>query len=56
LAQNELSFTGAYLVPVLRDQRAVGHHRPNEQENLLVLHDLAETGRVASRSLISGRR
>jgi excinuclease ABC subunit A len=54
VAQNELSFTGAYLVPVLRDQRAVGHHRPDareldriEQENLLVLHDLAETGRVA---------
>jgi excinuclease ABC subunit A len=54
VAQNELSFTGAYLVPVLRDQRAVGHHCPDageldriEQENLLVLHDLAETGRVA---------
>ena len=54
VAQNELSFTGAYLVPVLRDQRAVGHHRPDageldriEKENLLVLHDLAETGRVA---------
>jgi excinuclease ABC subunit A len=54
VAQNEASFTGAYLVPVLRDQRAVGHHRPDateldriEQENLLVLHDLAETGRVA---------
>ncbi|HXB83229.1 MAG TPA: excinuclease ABC subunit UvrA, partial [Candidatus Acidoferrum sp.] len=54
VAQNELSFTGAYLVPVLRDQRAVGHHRPDageldriEQENLLVLQDLAETGRVA---------
>ncbi len=53
VAQNENSFTGAYLVPVLRDQRAVGHHRPDaaeldriEQENLLVLHDLAETGRV----------
>jgi excinuclease ABC subunit A len=53
VAQNAASFTGAYLVPVLRDQRAVGHHRPDaveldriEQENLLVLHDLAETGRV----------
>jgi excinuclease ABC subunit A len=53
VAQNETSFTGAYLVPVLRDQRAVGHHRPDaaeldriEQENMLVLHDLAETGRV----------
>jgi excinuclease ABC subunit A len=53
VAQSEASFTGAYLVPVLRDQRAVGHHRPDaaeldriEQENMLVLHDLAETGRV----------
>jgi excinuclease ABC subunit A len=53
VAQNELSFTGAYLVPVLRDQRAVGRLRSDageldriEQENLLVLHDLAETGRV----------
>ncbi len=53
VAQSETSFTGAYLVPVLRDQRAVGHHRPDaaeldriEQENMLVLHDLAETGRV----------
>jgi excinuclease ABC subunit A len=54
VAQSEASFTGAYLVPVLRDQRAVGHHRPDtveldriEQENLLTLADLAETGRVA---------
>jgi excinuclease ABC subunit A len=53
VAQSETSFTGAYLVPVLRDQRAVGHHRPDaaeldriEQQNLLSLHDLAETGRV----------
>jgi excinuclease ABC subunit A len=53
VAQSEDSFTGAYLVPVLRDQRAVGHHYPDaaeldriEQQNLLVLHDLAETGRV----------
>jgi excinuclease ABC subunit A len=53
VAQNDLSFTGAYLVPVLRDQRAVGRLRSDageldriEQENLLVLHDLAETGRV----------
>ena len=53
VAQSKASFTGAYLVPVLRDQRAVGHHRPDtveldriEQENMLVLHDLAETGRV----------
>jgi excinuclease ABC subunit A len=53
VAANERSFTGAYLVPVLQDQRAVGHHRPDaaelerlEQENLFVLRDLAETGRV----------
>jgi excinuclease ABC subunit A len=53
VAQNERSFTGAYLVPVLRDQRAVGHHRPDdaemdrlEQENLFVLNDLAKSGRV----------
>jgi excinuclease ABC subunit A len=55
VAANESSFTGAYLVPVLGDQRAVGHHRPDaveldriEQENLLVLHDLAEGGRVST--------
>ena len=53
VAQNERSFTGAYLVPVLRDQRAVGHHLPDdaemerlERENLLVLSDLAQSGRV----------
>jgi excinuclease ABC subunit A len=53
VARSEQSFTGQYLVPVLRDQRAVGHHRPDdaelerlERENLLVLHDLAESGRV----------
>ncbi len=51
---NDASYTGAYLVPVLCDQRAVGHHRPDdaelerlEQENLFVLRDLAESGRVA---------
>jgi excinuclease ABC subunit A len=50
VARNERSFTGAYLVPVLRDQRAVGHHRPDdgelarlERENLFALHDLAES-------------
>ncbi len=54
VAANEASYTGAYLVPVLRDQRAVGHHVPDdaelarlEQENLLVLDDLARSGRVA---------
>ncbi len=53
VAQNERSFTGAYLVPVLRDQRAVGHHLPDdaemdrlERENMLVLSDLAQSGRV----------
>ncbi len=37
----------------LRDERAVGHHRPDdaelerlERENLFALHDLGETGRV----------
>jgi excinuclease ABC subunit A len=54
VAANSQSYTGAYLVPVLRDQRAVGHHVPDdaelarlEQENLLVLSDLARSGRVA---------
>ncbi len=54
VAANPASYTGAYLVPVLRDQRAVGHHVPDdaelarlEQENLLVLSDLARSGRVA---------
>ncbi len=54
VARTEHSYTGAYLVPVLRDQRAVGHHRPDdaelnrlEQENLFALHDLGESGRVA---------
>ena len=53
VAQNEASFTGKYLIPVLRDQRAVGHHQLDaaelerlEQENLFTLRDLAETGRV----------
>ena len=54
VAKNERSFTGAYLVPVLQDQRALGHHQLDqreldrlEQQNLLVLADLSETGRVA---------
>ena len=53
VARNEGSYTGAYLVPVLRDERAVGHHRPDdaelerlERENLFALHDLSESGRV----------
>jgi excinuclease ABC subunit A len=54
LAANERSYTGQYLVPVLKDQRAVGHHQSDaaavealEQENLRVLDDLATGGRVA---------
>ncbi len=53
LAANTASYTGAYLVPVLRDERAVGHHVPDaqrlaslERENLLVLDDLAKSERV----------
>jgi excinuclease ABC subunit A len=54
LAKNPDSFTGSYLVPVLLDQRAVGHHVPNatelerlESENMRVLDDLAKGERVA---------
>jgi excinuclease ABC subunit A len=54
VARHDRSYTGAYLVPVLRDERAVGHHRPDdaelerlERENLFALHDLGETERVA---------
>ena len=54
LAKNKASFTGTYLVPVLVDQRAVGHHVPNqvelqrlESENMRVLDDLAKGERVA---------
>ena len=54
LARNKASFTGKYLVPVLKDERAVGHHIPDqdalaalERENLRVLDDLAKGGRVA---------
>ncbi len=54
LAANERSYTGQYLVPVLQDQRAVGHHQTDaaavealEEENLRVLDDLAKGGRVA---------
>ena len=53
IAANAASYTGQYLVPVLRDQRAVGHHLPDdaemsrlEQQNLLVLDDLAKSDRV----------
>jgi len=54
VADDERSFTGAYLAPVLRDERAVGHHLPDvaeverlESENLAVLDDLREGERVA---------
>ncbi len=53
LARNAASYTGAYLGPVLRDERAVGHHVPDaarlatlEKENLRVLDDLAKSKRV----------
>jgi excinuclease ABC subunit A len=54
LAVNPASYTGAYLVPVLEDQRAVGHHVPDksalerlERENMTALDDLAKGDRVA---------
>ncbi|HEY5427459.1 MAG TPA: excinuclease ABC subunit UvrA [Candidatus Tumulicola sp.] len=54
VAASERSYTGAYLAPVLQDQRAVGHHVPDavelerlERENLSVLDDLAKGERVA---------
>jgi excinuclease ABC subunit A len=53
LAGNPASYTGAYLVPVLRDQRAVGHHIVDlhrleqlERENLRALSDLGKSERV----------
>ncbi|HUY41320.1 MAG TPA: excinuclease ABC subunit UvrA [Candidatus Dormibacteraeota bacterium] len=53
LSRNPASYTGAYLVPVLRDERAVGHHVPDaqhlaslERENMRVLDDLAKSERV----------
>ncbi|HTX57961.1 MAG TPA: excinuclease ABC subunit UvrA [Candidatus Acidoferrales bacterium] len=49
LALNPASYTGAYLVPVLEDERAVGHHRPDsaalermERENMRALSGLAK--------------
>ena len=54
LAANKASYTGQYLVPVLKDQRAVGHHVTDraelerlEGENMRVLKDLAKGDRVA---------
>ncbi len=57
VAANAASFTGSYLVPVLRDQRAVGHHPADqlelerlERENMRVLDDLAKDDRIAVRA------
>ncbi|HEV2261999.1 MAG TPA: excinuclease ABC subunit UvrA [Candidatus Rubrimentiphilum sp.] len=54
VAIDKRSYTGQYLRPVLEDQRAVGHRRPDpravaelERENLRVLEDLAKGERVA---------
>jgi excinuclease ABC subunit A len=54
VARDKRSYTGQYLLPVLKDQRAVGHRRPKpsaiealERENLRVLDDLAKGDRVA---------
>jgi excinuclease ABC subunit A len=54
VAANAKSYTGQYLAPVLQDQRAVGHHVPDqlelerlESENLAVLSDLRNGERVA---------
>jgi excinuclease ABC subunit A len=54
VAKSQRSYTGTYLVPVLLDQRAVGHHVPDaaelerlERENLEVLNELAKGERVA---------
>jgi excinuclease ABC subunit A len=54
VASNAASYTGTYLAPVLRDQRAVGHHVPDaaelerlESENLAVLDELRSGERVA---------
>jgi hypothetical protein len=54
VAANAKSYTGQYLAPVLQDQRAVGHHVPDqlelerlESENLAVLTDLRNGERVA---------
>ncbi|MDQ2864932.1 MAG: excinuclease ABC subunit UvrA [Candidatus Eremiobacteraeota bacterium] len=47
LARQKTSYTGAYLVPVLEDQRAVGHHIPDgvelerlQRRNMQTLDDL----------------
>ncbi|MBV8371804.1 MAG: excinuclease ABC subunit UvrA [Candidatus Eremiobacteraeota bacterium] len=54
VAADDRSYTGVYLAPVLRDERAVGHHVPDaaeleriESENLAVLDELRGGERVA---------
>ena len=54
VVRNKKSFTGEYLVPVLRDERAVGRHHPDpaelerlESENLRAIADLAKSDRLA---------
>jgi excinuclease ABC subunit A len=53
LAKQKSSYTGAYLIPVLADQRVVGHHQLDkvkmerfERENLAVLDDLSHSARI----------
>jgi excinuclease ABC subunit A len=53
LSRNPASYTAQYLAPVLRDQRAVGHHVVDlkrleelERENLRVLGDLGKSERI----------
>ncbi len=54
LARNKRSYTGRYLIPVLRDQRATGHRMLDpkelerlERENIRALDDLAKGERLA---------
>ncbi len=53
VGKDKRSYTGQYLLPVLKDQRAVGHRRPAasaiealERENMRALDDLAKGERV----------
>ncbi len=53
VAQDERSYTGQYLVPVLQDERVVGHRHADadsvdalERENMRVLDDLAQGERI----------
>ena len=54
LAKNKSSFTGSYLIPVLKDERAIGRHAVSaadldrlERENLAALDDLAKGEPIA---------